>query len=128
MRSLFFSFAIVFFQGLLAQNLDCAAFRNGNFILEDLKNGNTMISRSRNTQIETMEYLQLKIEFKVKWLDDCTYTLKVKRVLENPRNIAVPTDMVVKVKILETTKDSYTQQSSSKGLDKTFTSVIKKTN
>jgi hypothetical protein len=108
-----------------SQKPNCQKFRDGHFVLEDQANGNTYITRKGKSQIELQDYTKLKMEFTVKWLDDCTYSLKVKKVIENPRNLKIPTDLVVLVKILETTEKTYIQQSSSKGIDFKMTSEIR---
>jgi hypothetical protein len=111
-------------QMVFSQNLDCAAFKEGQFVLEDKINGNTYITRTKNTQIEIQEYTKLKIEFEIIWVNDCTYSLKIKKILENPRNLPVPKNMVVSCQILETKKSSYIQKSSAKGIEFTVTSEI----
>ncbi|OYU95695.1 MAG: hypothetical protein CFE21_11190 [Bacteroidetes bacterium B1(2017)] len=110
----------------LAQKPECAKFKEGSFVLEDKNNGNTYISRQGKTQVEWQEYTKLKIEFTVKWIDECNYSLKIKKVLENPRNLQIPMDLVVNVKITSTNGNTYTQQSSSKGVEFVLTSEIRK--
>ena len=98
---------------LHAQKPDRAAFKNGTFLLVDKEHGNAIIERKGSKQIEYGEGSRLKVSFKVRWVDACTYTLEVKKVLENPKEIPLPDGMILTVRILETTENSYRQRSTS---------------
>lgn len=95
------------------QTKDCRDFKNGKFKITDPIAGNSIVERKGSKQIEYGEDSELKIEFKVKWLDECTYKLQVKKILENPNNVLLPSDMVLTVEIIETTENSYRQISTS---------------
>jgi hypothetical protein len=113
-----------FFSGslLYSQNLDCSRFKDGKFRIPG-SNGETptFIFRKGDSQIETNENRKVVIQFKVTWLDECTYTLKVDSVLKNENNFPFPLDMILKVKIVGVLKDSYLQESTSN----TFTGIYK---
>ena len=98
---------------LFSQTLTCRDFKNGTFKLLDPKYGNSIIERKGSKQIEYSEKLKLKVRFKVKWISDCTYTLKLKKIIENPNNIDFPENLILTVKIIETKENSYTQRTSS---------------
>jgi hypothetical protein len=95
------------------QTNECKKFKNGKFIIVDAEVGNSIIIRKGSKQIEYGEGSKLKLEFKVKWLSDCTYTLELKKVLENPLKIEFPEGMVLTVEIIETKEKSYIQKSTS---------------
>ena len=95
------------------QELNCNRFKNGSFKLMDSLSGNTIITRQGKSQIEFNSLLNLRVKFKVKWIDDCTYELKYKKVLDNPNNIELSKKMILTVKIIETRKKSYIQEVSS---------------
>jgi len=95
------------------QDLDCTQFKNGKFMIVDPENGNSYINRQGNTQTETGDGSGLELLFDVVWLNECTYTLKVKEVLKNPKNIPLPLEMVLTVEIIETKENSYVQRSTS---------------
>ncbi len=100
------------------QELECKKFKNGKFKLYDKHSGMTIIERKGSTQTEYGEAFKVKAQFKVKWLSDCSYTLVLKKVLENPNNLPFPEEMILTVKIIETKENSYIQQTSSNLFDK----------
>lgn len=99
------------------QSVDCKSFKNGKFKIIDEDFGNSIITRKGSKQIEEGEGSRLKLEFKVKWIDDCTYTLELKKVLENPNKIELPEGMILKIEILETTENSYRQRTTSEQVE-----------
>lgn len=98
------------------QELDCKKFKNGKFILPDSEFGNSIIKRRGSTQIEYHERTQKKMKLKVTWIDDCTYTLKIKNPKNAPTNKGIG-NMTLFVEILEIKEDSYIQRSYIEGLD-----------
>ena len=98
---------------VFGQNKECENFKDGKYMIVDSKTGNSIIHRKGATQIEYGEGSKLKLKFKVEWVNDCTYTLQLKKVLENPENFQLPEGMILTVEIIETKKDSYIQRSSS---------------
>lgn len=99
------------------QSTECKDFRNGKFVIHDDEHGKSYIERKGSRQIEYGEGSKLKMEFKVKWVDDCTYTLELKKVLENPENIKLPEGMILTIKIIEAKENSYVQETSSNMFD-----------
>jgi hypothetical protein len=93
-----------------AQSPNCKAFRNG--IFTSIFEGNTdSIKREGALQLEYFNGAKDPDRFFVKWLDDCTYTLTpYPEVFEKNKNL--PANVVFTVKILNTTKNSYTQTTS----------------
>lgn len=117
MKNLIMSVLICFSTVTFAQTNECKKFRNGKFKIVDEEVGNSIIIRKGSKQIEYGEDSQVKLEFKVKWIDDCTYTLELKKVLENPYNIELPVGMILTVEIIETKENSYLQRSTSNLFD-----------
>ena len=89
---------------------NCAMFKTGKFLYQDSIQGNSHIERYGSKQIELDEKTGLKLELDVFWLDECTYSLRVAKVLDNPRNISIPPDMVVTSEIIETTAGAYLER------------------
>jgi hypothetical protein len=106
---LFLAFSTLSF----AQQNECARFKNGNFKIVDSEHGDSYIERKGSKQIEYGEGSKLKLAFKVKWVNTCTYTLELKKVLENSNNLTLPEDMILTVEIVKTTENSYLQKSTS---------------
>lgn len=106
---------ILFLSSTIAfgQTRECKKFKNGKFVIPQEEMGNTIIERKGSKQIEYAVNLGLKVEFKVVWIDDCTYTLAYKKVLENPNDLDFPKDVIISVNIIETKDNSYIQKSHS---------------
>ena len=105
---------------VFGQENECEKFKNGKFKIVDAEVGNSIIERNGSKQIEYGEGSKMKLQFKVKWLDECTYTLELKKVLENPNKIKLPEGMILTVEIIETKEKSYIQKSSSNLYDMVF--------
>jgi hypothetical protein len=111
---LLFLSVFVFSNKAFAQTPECYKFKEGKFKIIDANAGGiTVIERKGGYQIENNEGMKATLKFRVTWLDDCTYTLKLGTILRNENKIPFPTDMILKVKILATSKNFYTQESSS---------------
>jgi hypothetical protein len=109
---------------VFGQENECEKFKNGKFKIVDTEVGNSIIERKGSKQIEYGEGSKMKLKFKVKWLDDCTYTLELKKVLENPNKIKLPEGMILTVEIIETKEKSYIQKSSSNLYDMVLESEL----
>ncbi|WP_313805741.1 hypothetical protein [Flavobacterium sp.] len=60
-----------------AQEKKCSDFKNGTFQLNDTENNiSYLIERNGKKQVEYKIGENIKVEFDVTWLSDCTYTLK----------------------------------------------------
>jgi hypothetical protein len=96
-----------------SQSPNCAKFKNGKF--KTIINGRTsIIERSGSVQKEVLFKLadSVKMTFEVKWIDDCRYSLKpVKEWFD--KHPQAPKNMLITVKIIATSPNSYTQTSSS---------------
>lgn len=117
MKNLLFVFLVFFTGTVFSQDLNCSEFKNGTFMIVDPEAGNSYITRNGNVQTEKGDSSGLELLFDVVWLDECTYTLKVKEVLKNPQNIPIPLEMVLTVHIIEVKENSYVQISTSDMFD-----------
>ena len=113
MKNLLFVLLIFLTGNAFSQDFDCKKFKDGKFMIEDEANGNSYIDRKGDTQTETGEGSGLELLFIVKWTSNCTYTLIVKEVLNNPQNIPIPMEMVLTVEIIHVMENSYIQRSTS---------------
>ncbi len=109
---------------VFGQDNECKKFKNGKYMIIDTETGNSIIERKGSKQIEYGEGSGLKLKFKVKWIDDCTYTLELKKVLENQKKIELPEGMILTVEIIETKEKSYIQKSSSNLYDMVLKSEL----
>jgi hypothetical protein len=75
---------------MLSQQHDCRQHRDGKFLLSDPQGGDWTIERKGKRQIEYSEFYKVKLRFRVKWLDETTYELRLRKVLENPEGHDFP--------------------------------------
>lgn len=108
------------------QEIECNRFKNGKFKITDEKLGTCIIERNGATQIEIGIEAAIKLKFNVIWLDDCTYSLELAEILDNPNNTVLPKNMILIVKIIETKANSYIQKSTSNLSDMEYISEMVK--
>lgn len=117
----------LYFLSDCSQKDNCKEFKTGEFEI-DSEVGRFIITRYENRQIEYNEQLGLEIEFTIEWINDCSYKLTPVKILQNKKDFNYPMDLILTVEILETSKDSYLQRSSSNISDLVHESRIKRTN
>jgi hypothetical protein len=112
-----------------SQTPDCTKFREGKFRIADTRAGVvTIADRNSMYQTESSEALKAVVRFKISWQDNCTYTLKLDKVIRNENKINFPPSMEVHVKIIETSASGYTQETSSSLTNGTYKVVVTKIN
>ena len=112
-----------------SQPPDCSKFREGKFRIADTRAGVvTIADRNSMYQTETSEALKAVVRFRISWQDNCTYTLKLDKVIRNENKINFPSGMEVHVKIIETSASGYTQETSSSLTNGTYKVVVTKIN
>jgi hypothetical protein len=112
-----------------SQPPDCTKFREGKFRIADTRAGVvTIADRRGGYQTESSEALKAVVRFKITWQDNCTYTLRLDKVLRNENKIDFPYNMEVHVKIIATGTGSYTQETSSSITNGTYNVVVTKIN
>jgi hypothetical protein len=127
---------IILFISLLASGLttfsqppDCGKFREGKFRIADTRTGVvTIADRNSSYQTETSEALKAVVRFKITWQNDCTYTLRLDKVIRNENRISFPANMEIRVKIIETSASGYTQETTSSLTNGTYNVVVTKIN
>ena len=108
---------------------DCGKFRDGKFRMADTRAGAVIIAeRNSLYQTETSEVLKAVVRFRISWQDNCSYTLKLDKVIRNENKINFPPDLKIIVKIIETTASGYTQETSSSITNDTYKVVVTKIN
>ena len=112
-----------------SQTPDCTKFREGKFRIADSRAGVvTIADRNSMYQTETSEALKAVVRFKISWQDNCSYTLKLDKVMRNDNKINFPSDMEIRVKIIATAAGSYTQETTSSLTNGTYNVVVTKIN
>ena len=128
-KLIFTLFFAVSYLAAFSQTPDCTKFREGKFRIADTRAGVvTIADRNSMYQTETSEALKAVVRFKISWQDNCTYTLKLDKVIRNENKINFPSGMEVHVKIIETSASGYTQETSSSLTNGTYKVVVSKIN
>ena len=98
----------------ISQPADCFKFKEGKFRIADIRAGVVTIAERRGGyQTESSEALKAVVRFKITWQDNCSYTLKLDKVIRNENKIDFPSDLEIHAKIIATAGRSYTQQTTS---------------
>jgi len=105
--ALFFAVA----KSLFAQSPDCKQFKNGTFETS-YRSKTTIIKRSDSSQVEYVKNSRIAVSFVVKWVDDCTYTLKPNQDYFN-EFVDLPRNMLLTVSMSRLTENSYMQTTTS---------------
>ncbi len=110
-----------------SQTPDCTKFREGKFRIADSRAGVvTIADRNSMYQTETSEVLKAVVRFRISWQDNCSYTLKLDKVIRNENKIDFPSNLEIKVKITQTTDGGYTQQTTSSLTNGTYNVAVTK--
>ena len=121
--TLFFLPALAVF----SQQADCFKFKEGKFRIADTRVGVVTIAERRGGyQTESSEALKAVVRFSITWQDDCSYTLKLDKVIRNENKIDFPSNLEIHIKIIATSGKSYTQQTSSSITNGTYNVEVTK--
>jgi hypothetical protein len=111
------------------QQPDCYKFREGKFRIADTRAGVVTIAERKGMyQTESSEALKAVVRFRITWQDNCSYTLKLDKVIRNENKIDFPSNMEVKVKIIATSGNFFTQEMSSSLTNGSYTVEVTKIN
>ena len=112
-----------------SQPPDCGKFREGKFRIADTRAGVVTIAERKGMyQTESSEALKAVVRFKITWEDNCTFTLRLDKVIRNENKIDFPANMEIRVKIIQTSASGYTQETSSSLTNGTYNVVVTKIN
>jgi hypothetical protein len=126
-KAIFLLLFLAFGFTAISQTPDCSKFREGKFRIADSRAGVvTIAERNSMYQTETSEALKAVVRFKISWQDNCTYTLKLDKVIKNENKINFPSDLEIKVKITQTSASGYTQETTSSLTNGTYNVVVTK--
>ena len=104
-----------------SQPADCFKFKEGRFRIADTRAGVVTIADRRGSyQTESSEALKAVVRFNITWQDDCSYTLKLDKVIRNENKIDFPSNLEIHVKIIATSGKSYTQAITSSMVNGTY--------
>lgn len=92
---------------LFTTDVDCTSIKTGKFKLSNDPSGTTMITRTVDEQIEENKDLGLKIRYKVKWIDDCTYQLFEAKIRQGDKSFIGQKSDTLTVNITEVNTSYY---------------------
>lgn len=98
---LLYTLMFIFFIGetTFSQTTDCKSVRLGKFESTSQSGIKTIIERTENTQFESIESMKLKSAYDLVWINDCTYELRNRRVLEGTSKFVMQPKDIIKVEI-----------------------------
>lgn len=96
------------------QQPDCFKFREGRFRTADTRAGViTIVERHGSYETQTSESLKAIVRFRINWLDNCSYTLTLDKVIRNENKIDFPPGLTISMKIISATGNACSQEISS---------------
>lgn len=126
MKKLYILLALAFAINIAsAQKQTCNNFKEGYFKIVDENLGTLYIERNKEFQTETGPDGTIMV-LKIKWVDDCVYTLELVKYISNPQNFPVDKSMILTVKIMDVSSTSYFQETSSNKFSQVFKSEVKR--
>ena len=115
MQKIFLLGMLTFFTSILfSQPADCLKFKDGKFKTTNPYLGDiTIADRKGGYQTESSEALKLIVRFKVMWSSNCSLILTLDKIIRNENKINVPANLVISIKIIATSGNTYTQETTS---------------
>ena len=120
----FFAWLIVVSAG--CKRLSCKDYKVGKFTLTDknMPDGKYTIERNDSIQIENNLITGSRSAYRVTWINDCEYNLKI---LEGSEQLMkFYTGKLLVVRIVEIYDDGYKFESRIEGIDRIFTQILKR--
>lgn len=112
-----FLFLIFFTQILVittsAQLPTCKSLHTGTFRISTRETGTTFIVRTEKQQTEKNDELGYEVIFDIKWIDDCTYELRPKKLIKGDPVIMGDGTNVLKTRMKNITAMGYVAETSS---------------
>lgn len=109
------------------QKPDCKNFHDGTFEIGDAETGISVIERKGNFQTETNAKHGYKAQYDVVWIDECTYVVKNRKVLESKNALVSDPKNEVKVEFITVDGNKATARLSSNFADAVFEVQMVKT-
>ena len=110
---------------LHAQVTTCKSLHNGSFKIFDKESGTTYIKRTETSQTETNKEMGYEMIFDVKWIDDCTYELRPKKLIKGDPAIIRDGKGVLTTMIKTINETNYIAETTSNFSDQKLTFVVK---
>lgn len=126
MKKIFFVVSILLISVVVrAQIKDCSSVRNGKFKI-NMEGMISYIERKGAVQIETEPKSGFKGEFKINWINDCTYTLQAVRIHDKGNLPVIDYELILTTKIIRVEDEYYLTETTSNKWDMVFEAKIYK--
>lgn len=90
------------------QKLDCQKFKTGKFKIIDPKEGTIVSVRTDSSLTFYNTKARLRTKYDLEWINECTFTLKNFKIIENPNNLhPLQKGIVYTCEIVEIKKNSF---------------------
>ncbi|WP_324025586.1 hypothetical protein QSV08_20725 [Maribacter sp. BPC-D8] len=111
MRKIVLLFTLLF-STISSAQIDCEVVKEGKFKVIDNEYGDMIIQRTQNQEISFNSKTGVKVESKITWTDECSYTIVFHKVLENPKNIdlQINIEAIDSVKIIDVKNGFYSEE------------------
>ncbi len=96
-----------------AQQPTCKSLHTGSFKVFTKETGTTYINRTKKEQIERNDDLGYEVIFDIKWINDCTYELRPKKLLKGDPAIMGDGTNVLKTRMKDISTKGYVAETSS---------------
>jgi len=113
MKNVIFTFMFLSSLFCFGQKNNCESVRVGVFKIDVGESPVQVITRNDKYQFEEIKEFDYKARFEINWIDDCTYELLNKKVLQGNLPMEIPKDLIVRIKILNVEDDTVTVRCSS---------------
>lgn len=97
----------------MAQNPSCKSLHTGTFKIFAKESGTTFIVRTEKQQSEKNDDLGYEVIFDIKWIDDCTYELRPKKLIKGDPAIMGDGTNVLITKMKNISRAGYIAETSS---------------
>ncbi|MBS1732650.1 MAG: hypothetical protein JST02_05080 [Bacteroidetes bacterium] len=125
MKAIFSSFILMLLNLTSeGQKITCQSLHIGTFKSISKEFGTTLITRTKNDQTEENKKLGYKLIYDLFWISDCTYELRLKKVIKGDPALMQESKFVLTIKIKQIKKNSYITENRSTYSDKISTHEI----
>lgn len=110
MKKILFSFLVLGF-AMVVKAQSCKDIQTGSFriVADDVNPNESILTRTKTTQVEEVKSLGIKLQFSLRWTSDCSYVLFKPQLLAGEMP-GLKDDQEVYVKITKVTSSYYTAE------------------
>ena len=123
-KYLFLVFFLVFSSAAFGQKPSCKSLHIGDFKIVSKEGGTTLIKRTEEEQWEKNESYGYEVIFSIKWIDDCTYELRPRKLIKGDPSIMGDGTNFVKTRIKDISDNTYVAETSASFFNQTIDFLV----